>query len=106
MQKPVIPNTQIGSTNLAATCYFNQTTFQGYLYTKMAKTYPNNGTGSAQGGQGEAYEDWPYAVRVEQTAAAASNTPTCLGPDGQVLGDFSVSDTSEMCNCLYFNTGT
>ena len=69
----------------------------------MEKSYPSSGIANVTG---EAYEDWPYAVKVSQVSNAGSGTPTCLGPQGQSLGDFSVADKSEECECAYLNTGT
>jgi hypothetical protein len=69
-QKPTKPASQLGSQNVASTCYFNQTTFQGYLYTQMAKTYPNNGTNDTN--TSDPFTPWPYAVKIEEVAAACS----------------------------------
>lgn len=103
MQKPTKPAGQLSSENVASTCYFNETTFQAYLYTKMPKTYPNNSTDT---NTTEPFAPWPYAVKVEQVAASGSGTPTCLDPSGNSVGDFSVSDAGQLCDCLYLNTGT
>jgi len=103
MQKPTIPTTPLTSSNTASMCYFNQTSFQGYLYTKKEKTYPNNSTTV---NSTEPYGPWPYAVRIEQTSPAGAGIPTCLDPMGQSQGDFSVADTSETCECQYLNMGT
>jgi hypothetical protein len=73
MQKPTKPPGQLSNENVASTCYFNETTFQAYLYTKMRKTYPNNSTDTNTTG---VYSPWPYAVKVEQVAASGSGTPT------------------------------
>lgn len=102
MQKPTKPVGQLGSENVQATCYFNSTTFQASLYTKMEKTYPNNSTAITT----EPFAPWPYAVKVEQVVGAGEGTPTCLDPSGNSLGNFSVSDGSQLCDCLYLNTGT
>jgi hypothetical protein len=99
--KPTRPTTQIGSDNAAATCYFNSTTFQAYLYTKRPKTYPANST-SDNG----AFAPWPYAVQVEQIADSGTGTPTCLDSSGNSLGDFSVKEQNKQCSCNYLNTGT
>lgn len=104
LQKPTKPAAQLGSENVASTCYFNQTVFEGYLYTKMNAALGGS-ISSANGTGVGAYKPWPYAVRVKQTSAAGSDTPTCLGPDGQVLGDFSVADASQECGCTYANAG-
>jgi hypothetical protein len=97
MTKPTKPTTQLGSDNVAATCYFNDTTLQAYLYTKMANTY--NGTAGA-------FETWPHAVKIEQVTGAGAGTPDCQGPSGNSLGDFSVQDGTQLCDCLYLNTDT
>lgn len=104
-QKPVKPNVALTSSNTAATCWYNQTKFRGLLYTKMARSYPSNGTVSINGSD-QAFGPWPYAVRVEQVAASGAGTPTCLDASGNSLGDFSVATEAEFCNCLYLNTGT
>ncbi|KUJ08878.1 uncharacterized protein LY89DRAFT_328300 [Mollisia scopiformis] len=104
MSKPTKPAVQLGSQNVASTCYFNQTTFQAYLYTKMPKSYPPSTTNTTD--PSGAFIEWPYAVKVEQVAGAGPNVPTCVGPSGQVLGDFSVADETQLCDCLYLNTGT
>ncbi|KAI6713555.1 hypothetical protein JHW43_003910 [Diplocarpon mali] len=103
MQKPTKPVAQLGEQNVASTCYFNSTTLQGSLYTRMPKTFsPNDTNGQVEI---QALTAWPYAVRIEQVAAAAQGTPTCLDPQGMSLGDFSVPDTTQECDCLYMNTG-
>jgi hypothetical protein len=78
--------------------------FQAYLYTKMEKTYPSNSTASTNAT--EAFAPWPFAAKVEQVAGAGAGTPACLDASGNVLGDFSVSDTTQLCDCVYLNTGT
>ncbi|TVY83482.1 hypothetical protein LSUE1_G002711 [Lachnellula suecica] len=105
MQKPTLPTTQLGSENVAATCYFNQTNLEGYLYTKMAKTYPTTAN-ATDTNENQAFAAWPNAVKIEQVATSGSGTPTCLDPSGNSLGDFSVSQQGETCDCLYINTGT
>jgi hypothetical protein len=104
IQKPVIPTTALTSSNVVSTCYFNQTTLQAYLYTKMEKSYPSNGTNDTN--TTEPFAPWPYAVKVEQVSAAGPRTPTCLDASGNSMGDFSVSDTADLCDCLYLNSGT
>lgn len=103
MNKPTKPTSQLGSENVSPTCYFNATTFQAYLYTKMPKSYPSNDTTS---NSTEPFAPWPYAVKVEQVAASGAGTPDCVGPSGESLGDYSVSEAGQLCDCLYLNTGT
>ena len=102
MQKPVKPSTPLTSSNVASTCYFNRTLLQASLYTKMEKTYPNSSTASTD--PSNAFTPWPYAVKVEQVSDAGAGIPTCVDSSGNSVGDFSVSDTSQMCDCLYVNT--
>jgi hypothetical protein len=101
MSKPTKPTQPLGDENVAATCIFPDTTLQGYLYTKMAKTYPNNGTDHKG-----AYDPWPYAVKIEQVSGAVPGSPDCKDAKGKSLGDFSVEDSTQLCDCLYLNTGT
>ena len=70
----------------------------------MAKTFPSGTANETDNGQ--PFGEWPYAVRVAEMSNAGAGTPTCLGPQGQSLGSFSVADASEECECLYMNTGT
>ncbi|RDL42444.1 uncharacterized protein BP5553_02423 [Venustampulla echinocandica] len=99
MEKTTKPTTQLGSDSVAATCHFTDTTFQAYLYTKKPKTYPKSDENGA-------YTAWPHAVKVEQVSGGGAGTPSCIGPSGSSLGDFSVEDNGLLCDCLYLNTGT
>lgn len=100
----VVSLASLGSSNEPATCTYNSATFQAYLYTKMAKTYP--AAGASAGGSTTVDQLWPYAAKVEQVIGAASGTPTCVDATGNSVGDFSVSDGTQLCDCLYLNTGT
>ncbi|PBP25876.1 hypothetical protein BUE80_DR003136 [Diplocarpon rosae] len=102
MQKPTKPAAQLGNQNVGSTCYFNSTTFRGSLYTKITKIFSSNDTNGQT--KSLVYAAWPYAVKVQQVAAAAQGTPTCLDPQGNSLGDFSVLDTTQECSCSYINT--
>ncbi len=68
----------------------------------MAKTYPDNSIYATH--TSTPPTTWPYAVKVEQVAGAGAGMPTCLGPEGQNLGDFSVADETQLGDCLYLNT--
>lgn len=107
------PTAQLTSSNVAATCYYNDTVLEGILYTRMEKNYPlgtGEGGKSTDGGSGgsggEIFEPWPFAVRIEQVSASGRGTPTCVDNGGDVLGDFSVPNGGEMCDCLYLNSRT
>jgi len=107
MDKEVLPSTAITSDGSTAKCFYNDTTFTGYIYTKMAKDYPvANGTAAEEGDP--AYQLWPFAVRAEQVAASGVDAPNCyeftngnLG--ARISGNFSVTDPQMLCNCLYRN---
>jgi hypothetical protein len=103
MEKNVVPSSPITSDGSASTCYYNSTTMTGYLYTKRAKDYP-----SADETSGNAtYQSWPYAVRVEQTAAGGEDAPNCYqttnGILGARVGNFTAEDATTLCSCLYRN---
>lgn len=100
MTKPTKPTTQLGSENIASTCYFDNTTLQGYLYTKMEKTYPKDEKTIS------GFEPWPGAIKIEQVAGATAENPRCVDSSGNSLGDFGVEDGSQLCDCLWLNTGT
>ena len=107
MNKPTNPATALTNANIASTCYFNDTAFQAYLYTKMEKSYPDYSTDGMEGtNTKQAFAPWPFAVRVEQVANAGPGTLTCVDDAGDSMGDFSVADGAESCQCLYLNTGT
>jgi hypothetical protein len=104
MSKEVIPTGVITNDGSTAKCFYNDTTFSGYLYTKMAKDYP----ASVQDAGNPAYQAWPFAVRAEEDAASGADAPTCyqytngnLG--ARVTGNLTVSDPQMLCNCLYRN---
>ncbi|RDW73136.1 hypothetical protein BP6252_07043 [Coleophoma cylindrospora] len=103
-QKAVIPSAALTSANMAATCYFNQTMFNAMLYTKMAKTYSSSSRMAST--ESKTFAPWPYAARVEQIAQSGPRTPSCLDASGMSLGDFSLSEAGDQCDCLYMNTGT
>lgn len=69
----------------------------------MAKTYPNNSTVT---NSTDPFTAWPYAVKIEQVAASGAGSPDCVDPSGKSVGDFSVEDQGQLCDCLYLNTGT
>jgi len=103
MAKTVVPTTAITSDNVATTCFFNSTTFTGYLYTKRAKDYPT----AAEVAANSTYTAWPFAARVEETAAGGDGVPNCYqttnGDIGAQVGNFTAEDASTLCSCLYRN---
>ncbi|TLD38460.1 hypothetical protein E2P81_ATG01003 [Venturia nashicola] len=103
-QKEVIPSGSITDDGTTANCVYSDTTFTGYLYTKQAKEYPTAVTGDGN----PAFQPWPFAIRVEQIAGAGDDSPTCYtyknGNQGaRIQGNFTISDTQMLCDCIYRN---
>jgi hypothetical protein len=91
-----------------ATCFFNSTTFQGTLYTKMSKDYPLTGQSVPANG----HTLWPFAVRAEQIAQGGDSTPNCYQSSGngqlgaQITDGLGAQDAGSLCDCLYKNFRT
>lgn len=107
MNKPVVPSSAITTANIATTCYFNQTSLEARLYTKMAKKYSTSsesplGTSS---NSTTSFAPWPYAAYVDQTDSGGPNVPQCYDNKGNGIGYFS-AETGGECSCLYQNYGT
>jgi hypothetical protein len=107
MDKVVIPTVALTSDNAASKCFFNSTTFTGYLYTKMAKDYPT----SVQTGVDAAYQLWPFGARAEQTVAGGANVPNCYKTIDGNLGEritqnITAENPTTLCSCLYKNWRT
>ncbi|KAF2664116.1 hypothetical protein BT63DRAFT_101151 [Microthyrium microscopicum] len=94
-----IVNTTLG--NSAATCTFASTTFQGYLYTKTASSYPAAGQTVPKG----ANQDWPFAARFEQVVGGGQNVPACnkAGTTSPITNGLATQDGGNLCSCLYRN---
>ena len=101
MDKQVSPSQAITADNSAATCFFNGTTFTGYLYTKLASGYPPGGQST-----GGTYSQWPFAARAEQTMSGGEGVPNCYETNNGNLGQqIPVNATAfgDLCDCLYMN---
>ncbi|CAG8981823.1 hypothetical protein HYALB_00013988 [Hymenoscyphus albidus] len=107
IQKSTTPATPLASENIAANCNFSNAILQGYLYTKMTKTYPTSkeNTSATNIGSG-AFSGWPYAVRFQEVARSGRQIPTCLDANGKSSGNFSIQGEGKECACSYLNTGT
>ncbi|KAL1612608.1 hypothetical protein SLS60_000837 [Paraconiothyrium brasiliense] len=103
--KTVSPSTNLTSDNAAVECDFIGN-LQGVLYTKMAKEYPSDQDPDPD----TSHTTWPYAVRVEQTAAGGEGVPSCYKTTSSGQKGDSVSleaeDATTMCSCLYKNWHT
>jgi hypothetical protein len=105
MDKEVIPTVALTNDNSASACFFNHTTFTGYLYTKLAKDYP---TANEQASAKNAYPLWPFAVRAEQTIGGGKDVPNCYKTSNGNIGaritqNITAADPSTLCSCLYKN---
>ncbi|TKA66875.1 hypothetical protein B0A49_06562 [Cryomyces minteri] len=105
MDKQVVPTASITSDNSGTTCFYNQTTFQASLYTKMAKSYPSSSPSANVG----SYPLWPYAVRVEQLIRGGTDVPNCYktmngGLGARVTTVLQPQDSGQTCGCLYRNS--
>ncbi|KAH8728459.1 hypothetical protein GQ44DRAFT_609460 [Phaeosphaeriaceae sp. PMI808] len=90
----------IGNQKDTFQCSYGQTNIQATLYTKMARTYPRD-TISVGKTENPA---WPYAIRVEQSAAGGENVPSCKRKSGeQVFDGLKAQDPGTLCSCLYKN---
>lgn len=79
-------------------CDYRATGINGYLYTKMARTYPDN-TVSVSGANSPA---WPYAARIEQSVGGGQGIPSCSKTGGGQV-NIQSTDASTLCSCLYKN---
>jgi hypothetical protein len=107
MNKPVVPSTAITTANIATTCYFNQTSLEARLYTKMAKTYlsPSDSSPGTSDNSTASFAPWPYAAYVDQSDSGGPNVPQCYDNSENQVGYFAV-ETGGECSCLYQNYGT
>ena len=117
MTKQVYPSGSITSDNAATTCFYNSTTFQASLYTKMAKSYSgagqagssiDNGGGVGGSGSGASFPEWPFAVQVEQVAAGGQDVPNCYKTDNGGIGEritegLAPEGAESECSCVYQN---
>lgn len=92
-----------GGGGASTTCFYNSTTFQAYLYTRMARDYPPDDSGAS-------FDPWPYAARVEEVAGGGEDAPSCYRlEDGRAAGEPIRSDAlrprprGDLCDCLWMN---
>jgi hypothetical protein len=107
--KPVSPSGSLTSDNAAVNCFYNSTTLQAYLYTKMASSYPDASKGENSGNP--TFPVWPFALRVEQIIGGGQDVPNCWTlnngvPDQQITDGLQAQDAGQLCSCLYKNWRT
>ncbi|MCJ1309762.1 hypothetical protein MMC25_003423 [Agyrium rufum] len=115
LQLVVVPMHPITTDNTQASCYYNQTTFTGALYTKQASTFPssqNNTEASSQPANSMplAFKPWPYAAQMSQTQQGGQNVPACyeaidgfLSAQGPQITTFTPEPSGSMCSCVWKN---
>lgn len=117
MQKIVFPDTDISGSGFASLCQYNDTLFSAKLYTKMEKTYPAPAaSGAGAGGLSEnnlsttQFEDWPYAVEINQTVSGGRLVPDCYRvQNGKPVEQIQLAEDGierAECACRYLNFGT
>ncbi|KAI1546066.1 hypothetical protein PtrEW4_007306 [Pyrenophora tritici-repentis] len=79
-------------------CDYGATNMQGFLYTKMQQTYPDETIAF----KGTSSPNWPFAVRVEQAVAGGAGTPSCKSSSGDDVSP-KAQDAGTLCSCLYKN---
>ena len=103
--KTVSPSSSITDDGSSVECDYDNTSLQAFLYTKMAKTYPDTEYGDPTGDP--SYPTWPWAVRVEQSVGGGQGVPSCKTSSGdQVTDGLDAQDPSSLCSCLYKNWRT
>jgi hypothetical protein len=105
-QKSVAASQAVSDNNAQATCYFNATTLQGDLYTRMERTYPANLSDSSNTTTPSftTFNSWPYATEIVQLDSS-DDIPQCFDMAGDLLGNFTVGGGGGSCECLYANFG-
>ena len=108
MDKKVIPTTALTGDNSASICDYDDTTFSASLYTKMAMTYPAGSSAQTNSTVG-AFQQWPYAVSVQQVIGGGVNVPACYetmnGNQGNRIS-LETQPSQSTCRCTYQNFGT
>lgn len=92
MNKTVVPSEALTADNKAATCTFEETVFDGTLWTRGKKE-----------GDGEKFGPWPGDVEVLQRKKPDDGGQQCVESSGEVVADVKVGDGD--CECLYSSSG-
>ena len=110
VDKTVIPT---GAVNV--NCYYNGTTLEAKLYTRLKQIFadtsytstvsspaPASTGGSYSGGQ----QLWPYAIEVIQSIAGGSGVPDCYrmvkgNAVEHLTQGLETKTSTDICNCVY-----
>ncbi|KAH7250539.1 hypothetical protein B0J15DRAFT_44716 [Fusarium solani] len=100
MNKTVVPDDQLSSSNRAARCTFDDTRFEATLWTHRSKGHDNDDDTS----ENSKFVAWPGDVEIVQSKSFKSGSPRCVDDDGDKVGD--VKSRSGACECRYTNFDT
>lgn len=100
MNKTVVPDDQLSSSNRAARCTFDDTRFEATLWTHRSKGHDNDDDTS----DNSKFVAWPGDVEIVQSKSFKSGSPRCVDDDGDKVGD--VKSRSGACECRYTNFDT
>jgi hypothetical protein len=93
------------SPTIGNTCVFPGTTFQGWLYTRAARSYPGPGQVLPQGAA--AFGLWPFSARVEMDVGGLVE-PECYVGGGTTGPKVALGTPQQaagnLCSCLYRNS--
>lgn len=93
MNKTVVPDDQLSSSNRAAKCTFGDTLFEATLWTQRKR-------GDEAAGNTK-FAAWPGDVDVVQRKTFNGGSPNCVDSEGGQVGD--VKSESGACECRYAN---
>ncbi|KAF9767070.1 hypothetical protein IL306_000402 [Fusarium sp. DS 682] len=93
MNKTVVPDDKLSSSNRAAKCTFDDTLFEATLWTQRRRgdKAPDNSK----------FAVWPGDVDVVQRKTFNGGSPNCVDSEGSKVGD--VKSESGSCECRYAN---
>ncbi|KAM5343029.1 hypothetical protein ACJ41O_013995 [Fusarium nematophilum] len=93
MDKVVVPDDKLSSSNRAARCTFEDTRFEATMWTRKS------GGGGGEETDGGRFAPWPGDVEIVQRKMGESGSPTCADSDGDKVAD--IKPGSGTCECRY-----
>lgn len=96
-------------------CYYNGTTLNASMYTRLQQVYPDRSYSStvssaAPASTGGAYSGgqqlWPYAVELNQTIGGGAGVPDCYrfengNPVERLTQGLKSEASDDVCSCIY-----
>lgn len=100
----ITPSAALDDANTAATCWFNNTRMGATIWTRKRAEFPVNMTSSVNAtNPSSEYDNWPFAVQVQQRTGEGVGIPSCVDSSRRPLGDFAATSGAEGCGCSYSN---